>query len=159
MRATTRRCGSALAVLRRLAGLLEAGLLALDHAGVAGEEPGLLQRRAVRLDVDGVERTRHAEPQGTGLAGDAAPVDAGDHVEAAREVRGHERLVDELLVQLVREVALQGAAVDGPLAGAGDQAHTSHGLLAPAGGRRRGDGGRARRSVLGRRALGAVGDA
>ena len=52
-----RRQRSALAVLRRLAGLLQTGLLALDDAGVTGQQPGLLERRAVGLDVDGVERT------------------------------------------------------------------------------------------------------
>src|SRR5690606_2181167 len=43
-----------------------------------------------------------------------------------------ERGVDELLVHLVREVVLEGAAVDLPLAGAGDQAHAGDGLLAAA---------------------------
>ena len=61
---------SALAELRGLAGLLETGLLALDDAGVASEQPGLLERRAVGLDVDGVERAGHGETQGAGLAGE-----------------------------------------------------------------------------------------
>src|SRR5690625_5906918 len=39
--------GSALGVLRGLTGLLQAGLLALDGAGVAGEVPGTLEARAV----------------------------------------------------------------------------------------------------------------
>src|SRR3954470_21331266 len=92
--------GSALAVLGRLAGLLQAGLLALDDAGVAGEQAGLLQRGPVGVEVDRVEGTGHAQAQRTGLAGDATTVDAGDHVEAAHQVGGHERLVDDLLVQL-----------------------------------------------------------
>ena len=71
----------------------------------------------------------------------------------------HEGLVHDLLVQLVREVGVQRAAVDGPLAGAGDDADAGHGLLATAGGRSGGDGRRARRGVGGRGALGAVGDA
>src|SRR6476619_3347087 len=150
---------SALAVLGSLAGLLEAGLLALDDAGVTREQPGLLQRRAVGLHVDRVERTGHAQAQRAGLAGDAAAVDAGDDVEAAHQVGVHEGLVDDLLVQLVREVVVERAAVDGPLAGARDEAHAGDGLLAAAGRRRRGDGGRAGRRVLGRVALGAVGDA
>src|SRR3954453_7857614 len=108
---------SALAVLRRLAGLLETGLLALDDAGVTREQPGLLERGAVGLFVDRVQAASHAEAQGAGLTGDAAAVDAGDHVEAALQLEVRERLVHDLLVQLVREVALQGAAVDGPLAG------------------------------------------
>src|SRR3954468_9296659 len=101
MRAARALAGSALAVLGRLAGLLQAGLLALDDAGVAGEQSGLLQRRPVGLHVDGVQGPGHAEAQGTGLAGDAAAVDAGDDVEAALELQGGERLVHDLLVQLV----------------------------------------------------------
>src|SRR5687768_1183999 len=111
---------SALAELRSLAGLLQSGLLALDGAGVAREQPGLLEVGAVGVDVDGVERAGHAEAQGAGLTGDAAAVDAGDHVEAALELQRNEGLVDDLLVQLVGEVAVERAAVDGPLAGARD---------------------------------------
>ena len=44
-RVAARSLGSALAVLRRLPGLLQTGLLALDDAGVTGQQPGLLQRR------------------------------------------------------------------------------------------------------------------
>src|SRR5690606_31895879 len=114
---------SALRVLRSLAGLLETGLLALDDARVAGQEAGLLEGRAVVLEVDLVQGTRHAVAQGTGLAGGATAVDAGDDVVGALELQHLEGVVDLLLVQLVREVVLQGAAVDGPLAGAGDDAH------------------------------------
>src|ERR687886_1257881 len=130
--------GSALAVLRGLAGLLEAGLLALLHPRVAGEEAGLLQRGAVGVEVDPVEGAGHAEAQRAGLAGGAAAVDAGDDVEAALEVGHLERVVDQLLVDLVREVVLEGAAVDLPGAAAGDEAHPGDGLLAAAG---RGAGG------------------
>jgi hypothetical protein len=122
----------ALGVLRGLAGLLETGLLALDDAGVAGQEAGLLQRRAVVLGVDRVQRTGDAEAQGAGLAGDAAAGDARDDVEATLDVHELQRGVHELLVHLVREVVLDGAAVDLPLAGAGDQAHARDGLLATA---------------------------
>src|SRR5919107_3372537 len=125
--------GSALAVLRRLAGLLQPGLLALDDAGVTGEQAGLLQRRPVGVDVDRVQRAGDPEAQRTGLAGDPAAVDPGDDVEAAHEVGGHERLVDDLLVQLVGEVRLQRAAVDRPLPGARDEPDPRHGLLAAAG--------------------------
>src|SRR5215210_2411830 len=103
--------GSALAVLRSLAGLLEPGLLALDHAGVAGQQARLLQAGAVGLHVHGVERAGDTEPQGAGLAGDAATVDARDHVEAVDEVGAHEGLVHDLLVQLVGEVGVEAAAV------------------------------------------------
>src|SRR4051794_30261859 len=151
--------GSALAVLRRLAGLLQAGLLALDDAGVTSQQTGLLQRRAVRVEVDGVQRSGHAQAQGAGLTGDPTTVDAGDHVEATHQVGGDERLVDDLLVQLVRKVAVQLPTVDGPLTGAGNETDPCDGLLATAGGRGGCDGRRAGRSVGGRGALGAVGDA
>src|SRR5688572_21036159 len=157
MRADASR--SALAELRRLAGLLQTGLLALDDAGVAREQPGLLQRRTVRLEVDGVQAPGHAETQRAGLTGDPTAVDAGDHVEPVDQVGGDERLADHLLVQLVREVLVQRATVDGPLAGAGNDANTSDGLLATAGRSSGSDRRRARRGVLGRSTLGAVGDA
>src|SRR4051812_23584005 len=153
------RVGSALGVLGRLAGLLESGLLALDDPGVTREQPGLLERRPVGLLVDEVQAPGHAEAQRAGLAGDATAVDPGDHVEAALELQCRERLVDDLLVQLVGEVGVEGTAVDRPLAGAGDDAHPGHSLLAAAGGRCGGDGRRAGGGVGGRRALGAVGHA
>ncbi len=53
---------STLAVLRSLTGLLETGLLGLRHPRVAGEEAGLLQRRAV-LDVRELQRAGDAEAQ------------------------------------------------------------------------------------------------
>src|SRR5690606_23675109 len=127
------RARSALGVLRRLAGLLEAGLLALDDARVATEETGLLEGRAVVLLVDLVQRAGHTEAHSASLAGRAAALKADDHVEAALEVEDRERVVDLLLVQLVREVVLEAAAVDGPLAGAGDQANAGDGALATAG--------------------------
>src|SRR5690606_13237037 len=108
-------------------------LLALDDARVATEEAGLLEGRAVVLLVDLVQRAGDAEAHGPGLAGRAAAVEAHDHVEAALELEDRERVVDLLLVQLVREVVLERAAVDGPLAGAGDQADTGDRTLATAG--------------------------
>src|SRR5690606_19108136 len=107
-----RNCGSALGVLRRLAGLLETGLLALDDAGVTREEAGLLEGRTVVLGVDVVQRTGDAETQRAGLARVAATRDAGDDVVGTREVQHGERVVDQLLVQLVGEVVLKGATVD-----------------------------------------------
>ena len=63
-------------------------------------------------------------------------------------LEGHERLVDQLLVHLVREVVLQGAAVDRPVAGAGHEADPRDGLLAAAG---RGAGQRRRPRAPSRR--------
>ena len=132
---------SALRELRSLAGLLEACLLTLGGAGIAGQEASLLEGRTVSVAVDLVEGARHAEAQGTGLAGDAAAIDAGDDVEAAVNVEQDEGGLHQLLVQLVGEVVLEGATVDGPLAGAGDEANAGNGLLAAAQARAgRGDG-------------------
>lgn len=122
--------GSALGVLRSAAGLVQTGLLALDDTSVAGEESGLLQRGTVGLTVDLVEGAGDAQAQSAGLAGDATTVDAGDDVEAALEVEDGEGGTHELLVQLVGEVVLQGAAVQRPLAGARNEAHAGDGLLA-----------------------------
>src|SRR5690606_14087673 len=74
-----------------------------------------------------------------------------------------ERLVDDLLVHLVGEVGLEGAAVDLPLTGAGDDAHAGHGLLAATG---RGAGGGCGRAAgrltvnrgVGRALRGVLGD-
>src|SRR5581483_4287552 len=101
----------ALAVLRGLA-----GLLAFLDAGVPGQEAGLLQHRAVGLGVGLVQGAGDAQAQRTGLAGDAAAVDAGDHVVAAVELQHVEGLVDLLLVHLVREVRVERATIDLPLA-------------------------------------------
>src|SRR5690606_11865394 len=140
---------SALAVLRRLAGLLEAGLLALGDASVTGEQAGLFQGRAVQLGVDRVERPGHAVADRAGLAGGATPVDADEHVVGAVELEDLQRLVDQLLVDLVREVVLQRAAVDLPLAGARDDPDPGHRLLATAGAGA-GRGGRRATRGLGR---------
>src|SRR5919198_2721078 len=90
---------SALRVLRSLAGLLEAVLLALLDPGVPGEEAGLLQGGTV-VRVAGDQRAGDAEAEGAGLAGDAAAAQVRDHVELLGLLGGHQRLADELLVHL-----------------------------------------------------------
>ncbi|OPZ51714.1 MAG: hypothetical protein BWY91_02614 [bacterium ADurb.BinA028] len=77
-----------------------------------------------------------------------------EDVVGAVELKDLERLVDELLVDLVGEVGVQRAAVDGPLAGAGNDPDPGDGLLATAGGSTGSRGGRlagsrADRGVLG----------
>src|SRR5690606_6428004 len=62
----------ALRELRGLASLLEASLLALDDAGVARKEPGLLEGGAVVLAVDLVEGTGDREAQRARLTRGAA---------------------------------------------------------------------------------------
>ena len=59
-------------------------------------------------------------------------MDTGDDVVGAFEIKDLEGLVDVLLVQLVREVVVQRAAVDGPLAGTRDDANACNGFLAAA---------------------------
>src|SRR5690625_3339652 len=139
---------SALGVLRGLTGLLQAGLLALHRAGVAGEETGLLQLRTVGLGVDLVERAGHAEAQRAGLTGDAAAGDDGDDVEAAFEVEQHERGLHQLLVEPVGEVVVQGATVDLPLPGARDEPDPGDRFLAASQSMAR--GGAADAAALGR---------
>ena len=123
---------------------MQTGLLALHDAGVAGQEASLLQGSAVGIAVDGVERASHAEADGAGLAGGAAAVDEHDGVELAFELQQHDRGVDLTLQQLGGEILLQSAAVDGPLAGTGNQTHAGDGFLAAAGAVARLDGGSAR---------------
>src|SRR5690625_7819664 len=65
----------------------------------------------------------------SGLTGRATAVDACDHVEAPHEVQDGERGIDQLLVQLVREVLLQAAPVDLPGAGARHEARAGYGFL------------------------------
>src|SRR5690606_6990329 len=143
--------------LGRLASLLESGLLALDGAGVAREEAGLLQGRPVVLTVDLVERAGDAEAQGASLAGGATTNDAGDHVVAADEVENLEGVVDELLVQLVGEVVGELAAVDREVAGSRDEAHASNRTLAATnGGTRNVEHGAGRRGGLGGSRFGRV---
>src|SRR3569623_1411003 len=118
-----------LGVLRSLTGFLESVLLALLGPGVTSEEASLLQRRpSLLVSVD--EGAGNAKPDGAGLTGHAATVDPDQHVVAVLHVEGDERLVDDLLVDLVREVVLERPAGDGPDAGARDQPHPSDGLLA-----------------------------
>src|SRR6202035_1072177 len=103
--------GSALAVLRRLARLLQPVLLALDGTRIPGEEPGLLQGGpVVRRGQD--QRPGDAQAQRTGLARRPAAVEQREDVEGFHPVDGDQRGLDELLVHLVREVLLQAAAVE-----------------------------------------------
>src|SRR3569833_1492733 len=123
--------GTALGVLRSLAGLLQAVLLALRDAGVTGKEAGLLQGGTVLgLDLD--ERPGDGQTQGAGLAGDTAAVEQADDVVLLALLEDHERLTDELLVHLVREVLLDGATVQLELAGARQEPGADAGLLAAA---------------------------
>src|SRR5690606_14999129 len=113
---------SALAVLRRLAGLLEAVLLPLLGPRVTGQEAGLLQRRTV-IGVDLHQRAGDRQAQRARLAADATAAEVAEDVEAVGLLDGLQRLADQLLVHLVREVLLERAAVELELAAAGNQTH------------------------------------
>src|SRR5829696_3015823 len=123
---------SALAVLGSLAGLLEAVLLALDLAGVAGEEATLLQLRP-QLDVEVDQGPGDGVAQGAGLAGDPAAVEVGEHVVALEGVGDPQRLGDEPAVGRVGEVVLEGAAIELERARPLDEPYPDHGLFAAAG--------------------------
>src|SRR5207245_2251005 len=96
----------ALAVLGRLAGLLQAVLLALFDPRVTGEEAGLLQGRP-RLVLGQGERAGDAQPQCAGLPGDTSAAEGGDDVVRLVALQRLQRLADDLLVHLVREVRLE----------------------------------------------------
>src|SRR5215212_10434053 len=123
---------SALGVLGGLAGLLEPVLLALDLAGVAGEEATLLQL-GPQLDVEVDQGPGDGVAQGAGLAGDPAAVEVGEHVVALEGVADPQRLGDEPAVGRVGEVVLERAAVELERACPLDQPYPANGLLAAAG--------------------------
>src|SRR5947208_15611359 len=83
----------ALRELERLARLRPAVLLALDGAGIAGQEPALLQHAAqVRLEIG--ERLGDAVTHGTRLARQAAAGDRAGHVVLAVAGGSDQRLLD-----------------------------------------------------------------
>ena len=95
--------GLALGELRALAGLLQTVLLALDGAGVTGEEAGALELGTVVASIK--EGASNAKAQGAGLAVDAATVALGDDVKVTSgvgHVKGSEGVVNELLTAKVR---------------------------------------------------------
>src|SRR5919201_2943517 len=109
--------------LRSLAGLVEAGFLALDDARVTGQEALTLERDAqVRVDLD--ERARDTVANGAGLAARAAAVDAHADVVLPFEPRDAKRRQHHRAVRKAREVLLEGAAVEPrrAVAGAKDDA-------------------------------------
>src|SRR5581483_11770939 len=125
--------GSALGVLGRLAGLLEAVLLGLLLPCVTGEETRPLEHRAV-LGVDLAEAAGNAEAHGAGLARDTAPVDGGVDVVGLSGVGHPQRLGQEHAVRGRGEVGIERLLVDRDGALAGAKADAGHGLLAASGG-------------------------
>src|SRR4051812_19611812 len=122
----------ALGELRLAPGLLEAGLLALDLAGIAGQEAGALEVAAQRR-VGLAERAGDAVAQGAGLAGDTAAVQVDQHVEVLLLPGQDQRAHRQHPVRGAREVLLDGAAVADDLALTGNEADARDRGLALAG--------------------------
>src|SRR6266498_3912073 len=109
----TTRLGRTLALreLRRLARLVQAGLLALDDPGVPREEAGSLERDAeLRVGFD--EGAGDAVANGACLAARPASVDADAEVERALDADHLERRQHLLAVGGTREVLLDRAPVE-----------------------------------------------
>src|SRR5262245_31919172 len=118
----------ALAELRSLARLVQAGLLALDDAGVARQEALTLQRDA-HLGIGLDERACDAVPDRAGLARLAAAVHADAQVVRRRGLGHLERCENHLLVHGAREVVRERATVDPRLPVARPQDHPRDGRL------------------------------
>src|SRR5215213_2061957 len=123
----------ALRELRPLAGLLEAGLLALLRACVTREEAAALELATqVRIGLE--QGARDAMAQRAGLRRDAAAVELRDHVHARLVSDRLKRLADVALERGAREKVVERLAVDDVLAGARLERHARDGRLALAGG-------------------------
>src|SRR4051794_16490865 len=109
--------------LRGLASLVQAGLLTLDDAGVAGEEAFALQHRA-QLRVRLHERAGDAVADGARLAARAAAVHANANVIGALDAGHAERRQHLRAMSQAREVVIQRPAVEPgrPVAGPKDHA-------------------------------------
>src|SRR6185503_20152828 len=122
----------ALRELRPLASLLQARLLPLHHARVAGQEPGPLEVGAeVLVSLD--QRPGDAVAHGARLAGDAAAVDPGTDVPGALRAADAQRGGGDRLQDLARKVRGQRLAIDHGLAGARRQDHPGDRVLPLAG--------------------------
>ena len=121
----------ALGELGSAAGLLEAVLLALDHASIARKETGLLEVSTVIASVQ--KSASDAQAQSAGLTGDAAAIAQSDNVELTGGVghlEGSKGVLNELMTA---EILLGITLVDGHLAGAGDETDAGDGVLTTAG--------------------------
>src|SRR5690242_8284283 len=114
--------GLALAELRTLARLLEAGLLALLDARVARQEAAALELAAqVRIGLE--QGAADAVAQGVGLGRHAAALHPRDDVHARLVADGLERLADRALQGRPREEHVELAPVDRVRARARQQDH------------------------------------
>src|SRR5690606_5681208 len=118
--------------LRGAAGLVQADLLALDLAGIAGHQPGLAQlglQGLVVLD----QRTGDAQANRAGLAGGATALDRDLDVELVGRLGQLQRLAHDHARGLAAEEVLDRAIVDGDVAAALAQENARGGRLATAG--------------------------
>src|SRR5258705_13788290 len=112
----------ALGELRRLARLVQAGLLALDDASVTREEALALERDAyLRIRLD--ERARDTVPDRSGLPRGATARHANAQVVGRRGFGNLERRENHLAMESAREILVERAAVDPCLAVARSQDH------------------------------------
>src|SRR3990170_616485 len=123
----------ALGELEALSGLGLAVFLALDGAGIAGQEPALLEHGA-ELGLVAGERLGDAMTDGAGLARKPAAAHGTDDVELALALRGDERLHQDHLQDGPRKIGDVILAVDGNLAGTPLHPDPGNRVLALAGG-------------------------
>src|SRR3954468_15079564 len=107
-------------------------LLALDGAGVAGEESRFLQRGA-EVGVELGQRAADAVPDGAGLTRQPAAADVHEDIDLAQLLDDLERLLEHHLARLAAEVLVERARIDRELARAGLHAHPGDGFLAATG--------------------------
>src|SRR6476619_2689673 len=120
-----RRCAraSALRELGTLAGLLQPGLPPLLGPGVPGQQPASLQL-APKISVALRQRPGYPVAHRTRLSGNSASVHSYSNVHLALVAGGQQRLANQRLVLVAREVLLEAALVDLKAAAPGAQDHT-----------------------------------
>src|SRR6478672_2041901 len=114
---------SALRELGALAGLLQPGLPPLLGPGVPGQQPASLQL-APKISVDLRQRPGYPVAHRTRLSGNSASVHSYSNVHLALVAGGQQRLANQRLVLVAREVLLEAALVDLEAAAPGAQDHT-----------------------------------
>src|SRR6476619_465861 len=100
-------------------------LLAFLHPGVPRQKALFLQL-APELRVELGQGARDPVADGAGLAGGPSARHPYEDVELLGRVHGQERLLDDHLQDVVREVLVERALVDGDGAGARDQPDARH---------------------------------
>src|SRR6266542_2079222 len=123
---------SSLGVLLAPPRLVQADLLSLDLASVAGDQSGLAQKRLER-GIELYERASQTVAHGSRLP-EFPPARYVDHdVELAQLVGQYERLTHDHLPRLAREILVRRTVVHDEIALAGLDEHARDGTLAPAG--------------------------